>query len=51
MLLGCQMLPNPNLQSIIKKVKSDNADILQTFLTSKPYSVSKNSLFNSLLFF
>ena len=46
MLLGCQMLPNPNLQSIIKKVKSDNADILQTFLTSKPYSVSKNSLFN-----
>ena len=46
MLLGCQMLPNPNLQSIIKKVKSDNADILQTFLTSKPYSLSKNSLFN-----
>ena len=46
MLLGCQMLPNPNLQSIIKKVKSDNADILQTFLTSKPFSVSKNSLFN-----
>ena len=46
MLLGCQMLPNPNLQSIIKKVKSDNANILQTFLTSKPFSVSKNSLFN-----
>lgn len=40
------MLPNPNLQSIIKKIKSDNADILQTFLTSKPFSVSKNSLFN-----
>lgn len=43
MLIGCQLLPIPDLISIINKADNYKANILQTFLTKKPYSVAKNT--------